>query len=366
MNESKKNFAVGLFMIGGIAVLGYLMVLFGEAPGWLGGAEYELRIEVKEISGIDDGTPIYLNGIKVGRVTTLDFLEMSRPEMGVVLVGRIKKEFSIPRGASAECISPTLGIGRGRVDIFASGGTGYIEPGGAIPGVMINSLERIFPQQMANSFEGTVVGIGDFAEAYTPVAKDIHELLKIRTTDEVDKDPQKIAANLYTAVQRLDHVLKTFNGVIGDTEMRGKLNEVMDNLLAMTSDAKIAMSDLRETTATLKTEMNKITTSAEQTLTSIDTRVNELADATLPTLDHAAKTASNLHRVSQKIADGDGTLGLLLNDERLYEATLLTVQRIQDMVDSFRRLLDRFERRGRIGLEIGGGLPVDQPLSEPK
>jgi phospholipid/cholesterol/gamma-HCH transport system substrate-binding protein len=365
MNESRKNFAVGLFMIGGIAVLGYLMVLFGEAPGWLGGAEYELRIEVNEITGIDDGTPIYLNGIKVGRVTTLKFLEMTRPEMGVVLIGKIRKEFSIPKGARAECISPTLGIGRGRVDIFASGGTGHVEPGGAIHGVMINSLERIFPPQMATSFESTVKGIGNFAEAYAPVAKDIHELLKVRTVEEVDKDPQKVAANLYTAVQRLDQVLKSFDGVIGDADMRNKLREVMDNLLTMTADAKLAMSDLRETTAALKVEMAKITTSAEQALTSIDSRVNELADATLPTLDHAAKTASNLHRVSQKIADGEGTLGRLLNDERLYEATLLAIQRIQDMVDSFRRLADRFERRGRIGLEVGG-FPVDQPLSEPQ
>ncbi|HNO77670.1 MAG TPA: hypothetical protein PKN33_06375 [Phycisphaerae bacterium] len=365
MNESKRNFAVGLFMIGGIAVLGYLMVLFGEAPGWLGGAEYELRIEVNEISGIDDGTPIYLNGIKVGRVTTLNFLDMAHPEMGVVLMGKIKNEFSIPVGARAECISPTLGIGRGRVDIFASGGSGHIEPGGAIKGVMVDSLERIFPEQMATSFEKTVVGIGDFAEAYAPVANDVHELLKIRTVGEVDSDPEKMAANLYTAVQRLDQVLKSLGEVVGDTEMRGKLHAVMDNLLAMTEDAKVAMSDLRETTAALKTDMAKITKGAEQALTSIDTRVNELADAALPTLDHAAKTASNLHRVSDKIADGEGTLGRLLNDERLYEATLLAIQRVQDMVDSFRRLAERFERRGRIGLEVGG-FPADQPLSEPK
>ncbi len=364
MNESRRNFAVGLFMIGGIAVLGYLMVLFGEAPGWLGGAEYELNIEVREISGIDDGTPIYLNGIKVGRVTTLNFRDMARPEMGVVLVGNIEKEFSIPQGARAECISPTLGIGRGRVDIFASGGSGHIEPGGSITGVMVNSLERIFPKKMSTSLEKTVVGIGEFANAYAPVADDLHELLKVRTVAEVETDPEKVAANLYTAVQRLDQVLKSLGEVIGDKDMRGKLREVMDNLLAMTADAKLAMEDLRATTETLKSDMAKITQGAEKTLTSIDTRVNELADATLPTLDHAAKTASNLHRVSQKIADGEGTLGRLLNDERLYEATLLAIQRIQDMVDSIRRLADRFERRGRIGLEVGG-FPVDQELSKP-
>lgn len=356
---------VGLFMIGGIAVLGYLMVLFGEAPGWLGGAEYDLRIEVREIAGIDDGTPVYLNGIKVGRVTTLNFIEMTRPEMGVVAIAKIKNEFRIPKGARAECISPTLGIGRGRVDIFASGGSGHIEAGGVVRGVMINSLERIFPPQMATSFENTVLGIGNFTEALTPVADDLHEILKIRTTEQVDADPEQVASNFYTAVQRLDQVLKSLSEVLGDPESRGKMREIMDNVLVVTNDAKQVMSDLKIASAQLKTDLPKISADAQRTLASIDTRVNELADATMPALENASRTASNIHRVSEQLANGEGTLGRLLNDERLYEATLLAIERIQDFVDSFRRLADRFERRGRIGLDVGG-LPIDKPLTEKK
>lgn len=365
MNESKRNFMVGLFMIGGIAVLGYLMVIFGEAPGWLGGAEYDVRIEVKEIAGIDDGTPVYLNGIKVGRVTTLNFIEMTRPEMGVVAIARIKKEFSIPKGARAECISPTLGIGRGRVDIFASGGSGHIEPGGVVYGVMVNSLERIFPQQMATSFEDTLIGIGNFTKALTPVAEDLHEILKVRTIAQVDTDPEMRAANLYTAVQRLDQVLKSLDELLGDPEARGKMREIMDNILVVTNDAKIVMSDLKITSGQLKSDLPKLLESAQQMLASIDTRVNEIADATMPALENASLTASNIHRVSEQLANGEGTLGRLLNDERLYEATLLAIERIQDFVDSFRRLADRFERRGRIGLDVGG-FPVDKKLSEQK
>jgi len=357
---------VGLFMISGIGVLGYLMVLFGEAPSWLGGAEYELRIEVKEIAGIDDGTPIYLNGIKVGRVMTLNFIDAAHPEMGVVAIGKIKKEFTIPSRARAECISPTLGIGRGRVDIFASGGSGQIKPGGVIHGVMVNSLERIFPQEMATSLENTVVGIGNFAEALTPVAGDLHEILQARTVEQVEAaNAEQMTANLYTAIERLNNMLRSLNEILGDAKTREKMSDVLDNLLVMTTDAKSAMADLKEATAKFKTDSAKITDSAQQVLTTIDSKVIELADAAMPTLEHASKTAANLHRISSELADGQGTLGKLLTDERLYEATLLAIERIQDLVDSFRRLADRFERRGRIGLDVSG-VPIDSKIPDAK
>ena len=71
MRDATRNMLVGLFMVTGLAVVGALMVMFGEAPDWLGGAELELVIRVDQIGGIDEGTPIYLNGIKVGRVASL-------------------------------------------------------------------------------------------------------------------------------------------------------------------------------------------------------------------------------------------------------------------------------------------------------
>ena len=62
-------------------------------------------------------------------------------------------------------------------------------------------------------------------------------------------------------------------------------------------------------------------------------------DRLVPTLDAASELVDNLNRVSRDLAEGEGTAGLFLRDERLYEALLLSVQRITDAVDTLRRIL---------------------------
>ena len=65
MAETTRNFLVGLFVASSLVVLGSLMVVFGEAPSWLGGSEWTLRITgVEQLSGISDGSPVNLNGIE--------------------------------------------------------------------------------------------------------------------------------------------------------------------------------------------------------------------------------------------------------------------------------------------------------------
>ena len=78
MNETSRNFWVGLFVVLSLGALGVLMVWFGEAPSWLGSGEWTLRIEgVKELRGIGDGSPVTLNGVEIGRVNRLEFEDPS-------------------------------------------------------------------------------------------------------------------------------------------------------------------------------------------------------------------------------------------------------------------------------------------------
>jgi len=57
---------------------------------------------------------------------------------------------------------------------------------------------------------------------------------------------------------------------------------------------------------------------------------------------------SNLDKASQALAEGEGTVGMLLHDPRLYEAALLSIERITDALDRVRRILDRWEHQGYI------------------
>ena len=92
MKEGSRNLLVGVFVLSSFAVLGVLMTWFGEAPSWLGGSEWELRItDVAELSGVAEGSPVHLNGVEIGRVKRLEFEDPGRPGLGVVVVAGIRK-----------------------------------------------------------------------------------------------------------------------------------------------------------------------------------------------------------------------------------------------------------------------------------
>ena len=363
MSEMRRNLLVGMFMILGLGALGFLLVMFGEAPSWLGGAEYPLKIRVSEIYGISDGTPVLMNGIQIGRVESLEFLDPAAPENGVEVVAQIKDEFKVPRGAKAQCIAPALGLGRGRIEIFAVGeGQPALEKNQVILGSTESAFAGIIPETLFDSLDTTVVNIGKFADQLTPVAEDLHELLKKAPISDMN-DPAKMTSNLFTAIQRLDQILRHFDQVLGDPDVQSGIKESIENVRTMTADGKVAFADLRDTSANLKTDASRIADKVEGTVDDLGKRVNEIADATLPFLDDAAKIAADLRVIASNIREGKGTVGLLLNDNRLYEVMVLSFERATDMIDSLRRLAYRFEKSGRVGLNVGGW-PVEKKIPE--
>lgn len=364
MREARQNFLVGLFMVVGLAVLGFLMVLFGEAPSWLGGSEWRLDIIVEEIAGLDEGTPVYMNGIKIGRVQSLEFRDPRLPEEGVKIVAMIKSGFQVPQGATAKCISPALGIGRGRVDIEAHGeGQPPVPKGQSITGTMKNPLEDVLPQSVLDTLETSAERIGNFAQELTPVAQDLHELLKVAPMAQVD-DPQtaaQVSANLYTAVQRLDALIKHFNVVLGDPDTQTGLRESVANIRQMTVDGRETMAQLRQTSVKLHDDLDRLNTRVDGTIDNFNQRVDEVAAAAVPALEEFGRTGKNLNRITTDLAEGRGTIGRLLTDERFYEILVLATERLSDTLASLKRLAERFESTGRIGISYEG-IPVDKKL----
>ena len=125
MTEPARNFWVGGFVVVSLIVLATLMAWFGETPEWLGGNEWTLRIiRVRELRGIQPGSPVGLNGVEIGRVKAVEFIKPDRPDVGVTIVTRINDRYSIPEGAFAKVYGATLGIGTGHIDILVEPGTG--------------------------------------------------------------------------------------------------------------------------------------------------------------------------------------------------------------------------------------------------
>ena len=368
MSETRRNVLVGVFMLAGLGAAGTVMVLFGEYPAWLGGAEWELTIRVDRLSGVREGTLINMNGVEVGRVDRLEFTDPQRPHEGVKIIARIKTKYDIPQDTRAAIYVSPIGLGRSRIEFVVPPQKGEARmlprDKASIQGEMANMLEDVLPPTMLPTLERTALEIGNLAAELQPVAADLHDMFEKRTVQEVDDRAvaaQEVTATLYTVIERFDETLKHWNEVMGDPEVKQGMREAVVNVRDFTEDGKATFETLRKTSATFEADLERISDEILAAVQDARAQINRIG----PLLDNTAELTENLNKVALQLNEGEGTVGRLLDDARLYEALLISIERITDLVDTFRRLAAKFEREGRIGLKfetVVGPIEKDIPI----
>lgn len=368
MKEGTRNSLIGLFMVMALGTLGALMVMIGETPAWLGGAEWELRItDVRELTPISEGTEVFLNGVNIGRVRGLNFVDPQRPGLldKVYVLVNIKNEYSVPQDSYAKIYAPTLGIGRGRVEIIPP-----MEPSpkpldrdaARITGVMANNFEDVFPQEMQEDFKKMVKNIGSFANALTPAAHDLHQLLEQRTVEQVDQpapDVEAMTANISTVIERFDRTLKSVNAVIGDETAQADLRAVAANLSQASAELVELVRQFRADTTQVKDNFN-------QRLDNVDARVTEFLVAATAALEKLDATTGYLENAARDAAEGRGTVGLMLRDGRLYEAMVESFETISVLVKTLQPLAEKIAREESVPVNTKtpvGTVKRDIPLT---
>lgn len=372
MSDVKRNTSVGVFVLIGFAALAWLMSSFGELPAILGRGEYELRIVVKEPSGIGEGSAIYLGGVQIGRIRELKFKDPEHLDAGVVVIGAIRNEYKIPRTAWAVVQPAGLGLGRGKVDIKVQEGelAQTLLAGEEIPGVTGNPWGPMIPDTLLNSIDKSVAQFGNFVEALTPVASDLHDLLEKHTIENVDnpaEQAQRLTANISTVVERFDQTLKAFNETFGDERFKTGWIELFDNVKQMSVDGRSALENIKNITANLQVDIKRISDKLETGIDGANRHIDEIAGMLRPVLEHASQLAGSLARLSLAMEHGEGTAGRFMTDPKLYESMLLSTQRLTELIDTLNRMFTKFERDGAIGVNAKTPIgPVHKDFEIPK
>lgn len=361
MNESRRNLAVGFFVVMSLVVLATLMAWFGETPEWLGVNEWTLEIVgARELRGITPGSPVMLNGVEIGRVKDLRFNNTARPDRGVIVVTRIKDKYTIPQGAFARLYGATLGFGAGRIEIVVDP-TGDMTPlpkqMASIPGETRSMVGELISKDLVDSLQNTFNNVGDFASAATPAARHFGKLLEPRPIEEVEQTGAQ--PNITTVIERLDRLVADVDAVVADPETKGEFQGAV-------RDIKAATEQLRHTVELWRTQSQRIAdtanTAIEQTRVDLDRNFDKLYRV----LENLDNSTQSLAFSMQQISQGKGTLGMLANDPRLYEAAVLSIGRFGESMITLNLLLDQIQREGltfrsRSGLIEGQVLEPQAP-----
>lgn len=355
MGELRRNFLVGLFVLGGAAALIAIIVLFGRMPAWVGaGATYPIHVLFPKAPGLREGTLVTVHGKEIGRVTGIEFVDPTRFGGGVRVSLAIGRQYELHQGSRAQTIEPGFGQGRPPIEIIPGPlDQPRLLAGAQLEGLSATAMESMIPPETVDTINRMASQIADAAKSLTPVLDDLHLMLVQRTPDEVDQ-PGGPTGNLSSAAVRLDATLKHFNTVLGDPAIHSHLRTTLENASAMSADGKLAMADIRAAANDAKlaaTELNLLLVKGQDTLVKLDDEVGRVGRATVDGLHKAGGVLDSMQETTALLNRGDGTLGKLLRDDRLYEASVLTFRRLAEMVEEFTALAKEW-RQGKVRIAL--------------
>jgi len=351
MDDRRRNFAIGLFMTGALACLAALILLFGQYPAVIGGRTYEVHVYFDgALEQLEADTDVRMLGKRIGWVSSVEFRD-GNPAAGIDAILRIDKSVPIPSDATAVLKEAAMGFGRPRLQIVIPAGSTApplpTDGSAVLPGKVVGPFEQLIPREVVTTLQVTARRIGELAAAFTPVAEDLHHLLK--PVDARQVDAGKALANLSTALQRLDQAIKNINDIIGRPEAKTQLRQTIANLHQATRQATETLRSIKDfaesarsvtdTAQDVAGDLKSLVAEARHQLRTISQRIVDTTDR----LDALLK---NLSHAAQQLAEGKGTAGLLLTDERLYESLVLTADRLNAALIDLQALIKTWQIEG--------------------
>lgn len=229
------------------------------------------------INGVQAASPIIVNGVKVGTVTGISF-DPARSRK-VVLELTVRRRYAIPSDSQAAIRSDGL-LGGKAIDITLG-----------------SSPEPLRNRDTIRS---------EYGADLMDIAGSELEFVKQKIT--------QVVTDMSTTLNNLNRLLEENNESISGTVRN--LNSISGNLDAVLSDKRESLSAMIDGLSEFSETLGQNSQKIDSMITGLSRFSTALADSNLG--ENLAGTAEQLNELLGKINDGDGSVGMLLNDHRLY------------------------------------------------
>lgn len=294
---SKKNVLIGLTVVVSICIL-YWGIEYLKGINLLKPANFYYA-KFEKVNGLTVASPVTVNGFKVGQVREITY-DYDTNQISVEL--SFEKGLKIPDGSTITFSNELLGAAALQLNLGAS--KTYMEVGSVIPTQMQGGLM----DKVGNDMMPVLVSI-------------------LPKVDSIVDSVNQILANpaIAASVTRCDAITRELAASSAQlTELMASLNKAIPGMVhnanGVLANANALTGDLRTTTGNL----NTITGNLKEL--PLDTTLNRI-NATL----------ANVQRLTAKLNNENSSLGMLLNDKKLYQNATSTVASLDSLLQDVKK-----------------------------
>ena len=273
MSKELKTGIIAVIIIG-ISIWGFN---FLKGQNLLDPGSRTFKVEYARIGGLSMSSAVTINGLKVGKVDNIEF-DTSVEKRGHLLVTFIiDNDFEFSK--------------RSIVKIYS-------------PNPLSGSNLAIIP-----NYEGDIAISGDLLQG------EMEESLFTSIGERLNPLQQKIES----VIVRTDSLFSGLNKVLSDNTING-INTSITNLSGTIIDIRKTIESVNSMVADNQENL-KITIENTRNITANFSKVSDNINAVdfKKIIDKADEAVGNFNEMSKKINAGEGTLGQLLNDKRMYD-----------------------------------------------
>mgnify|MGYP003629917814 FL=1 len=244
------------------------------------------------VGGLQSGTTVSINGFSVGKVNDIKFLD----EKGNLLVTfTVGNDFKFSKNSLVELY-----------DTGIIGGKGL---------------------QIKPVFDATgVAQSGDTLKTET----------RLGITDLAQQKLTPLVRKFESAISGADSVLVNVNSIL-DPKTKMELKEVIGGLNILITNLNRSATSLNSVLEGNREKLDNSFKNFELLTLNFSKLSDSLNSAGLGrTLASLESTMASLDQVTQRIENGDGTLGLLMNDKELYSNLNTTTRELELLLQDFR------------------------------
>lgn len=309
MSPRQRNLIVGVVVLLGLTAIVWMLLLFaGRLADLFAGPTLTVTFKADRADGVSEGSAIYYLGVQVGQVKEV---RRGQDNRSVIIQGRVYKDPPLP------------------ANVY-----GVIRVQSAFGGASIIALELAGPPagtlQAGANLEAQFEGSGLLPKSVTNLAEQAQRQELVKHLDET-------ILSVHAQAERAGQVLQSFQQIVADPKMRDDLRSSLTNIRQATESATHVASDLQKFTGDLRRVSDQTNAAMSDVRTSLARLSGVLA---------------RFESVANKVDQGKGTAGMLVNDPALYQGLIDTTHQLNATIADLQRVVQQWEQEG-VTIKLG-------------